>query len=347
MNTKRALKWGLLAAATCVAAAAVPGCELLVDFDRSKIPSEGGAEDVTTPPDGPMETGPGETGTETSTDAPSEASEASTGDAPEEMTGDAPEETTTTEAGDAPSEAAPEGGMEAGPEGGDASDGAMGAASFAITPASVAYGTVATGETTAAYVLTVTNSGTAADTPTINKGGTNPGDFTATGCTSAVQPSMSCNLSVTFSPPNGATGARGATISVGTGTPASLAGTAATAGTLTLAPATQDFGSITNGSSSAEFAFTVTNTDAVNAVTLGTPTVDGQSSGFFVVDADAGTGQCTGTLAASGTCTLFLHFAPSGLPGAPYFASLSIAGTATDGGTAPGTASASLTGKAN
>ena len=42
MNTKRSVTWGLLAgAAACAAMAAMPGCELLVDFDRSKIPTDG------------------------------------------------------------------------------------------------------------------------------------------------------------------------------------------------------------------------------------------------------------------------------------------------------------------
>jgi hypothetical protein len=40
MNTKRSVTWGLLAgAAACAAMAATPGCELIVDFDRSKIPT--------------------------------------------------------------------------------------------------------------------------------------------------------------------------------------------------------------------------------------------------------------------------------------------------------------------
>lgn len=40
MNTKRGVTWGLLAAAAAgIAMAAMAGCELLVDFDRSKIPT--------------------------------------------------------------------------------------------------------------------------------------------------------------------------------------------------------------------------------------------------------------------------------------------------------------------
>ena len=53
MNIKRSATWGLLAgAAACAALAAMPGCELLVDFDRGKIPGADGSvgDDVTEPP---------------------------------------------------------------------------------------------------------------------------------------------------------------------------------------------------------------------------------------------------------------------------------------------------------
>ena len=52
MNTKRSIKWGLVTAAATVRSMLAAGCELLVDFDRSKIPQEGGLEDVTSG-DGP------------------------------------------------------------------------------------------------------------------------------------------------------------------------------------------------------------------------------------------------------------------------------------------------------
>jgi hypothetical protein len=56
MNTKRSVTWGLLAGAgACVAIAAMPGCELLVDFDRSKIPTGDASfgDDVAESPDAP------------------------------------------------------------------------------------------------------------------------------------------------------------------------------------------------------------------------------------------------------------------------------------------------------
>jgi hypothetical protein len=62
MNTKRSVTWGLLAgAAACAAIAAMPGCELLVDFDRSKIPTEDASIDdaVAESPDAPVSTDAG------------------------------------------------------------------------------------------------------------------------------------------------------------------------------------------------------------------------------------------------------------------------------------------------
>src|SRR5271154_2365040 len=48
MKTMRTLKWSLLAAAVAGGfVVALPGCELLVDFDRSKIPNDAALGDVT------------------------------------------------------------------------------------------------------------------------------------------------------------------------------------------------------------------------------------------------------------------------------------------------------------
>ena len=64
MKTKRTIKWGLLVAvATAAAVTAMSGCELAVEFDRSKIPQEeagleDGGTDGTTG-DGPTTDGPG------------------------------------------------------------------------------------------------------------------------------------------------------------------------------------------------------------------------------------------------------------------------------------------------
>jgi hypothetical protein len=59
MKRQFSTRWGLLAgAAVCAGVAATPGCELIVDFDRTKIPLGGDAamEDATVP-DGSSEDG--------------------------------------------------------------------------------------------------------------------------------------------------------------------------------------------------------------------------------------------------------------------------------------------------
>jgi hypothetical protein len=54
MKRQFSTRWGLLVgAAACAGVAAMPGCELIVDFDRTKIPlSDGGAPEDGTLPDG-------------------------------------------------------------------------------------------------------------------------------------------------------------------------------------------------------------------------------------------------------------------------------------------------------
>jgi hypothetical protein len=215
MNT-RTLKWGLVtAAATCAVVAAVPGCELLVDFDRSKIPSGDGGEMV----DGTMGDAPVETGG----DAPAEAM----GDAPSEATmGDAPAETTTTEGGDAPQEAAPEAGMDGGAEA-EAS-----AALLTIMPTTATFGpTGADGSSSMSQSFTVKNTGgSASGTPTVSLAGTNPSSFVigSNNCTVAIPSTLTCTIGVTFMPADA--GTLTATLQVtaspgGTAT-ASLTGTA-------------------------------------------------------------------------------------------------------------------------
>jgi hypothetical protein len=93
MTTKRSIKWGLVAAATAFGAvAAMPGCELLVDFDRSKIPQDaadldGTTDDVTSPVESST---PGDGGSsDGTTDAPDSPVEGSTADAPSEAAAEA------------------------------------------------------------------------------------------------------------------------------------------------------------------------------------------------------------------------------------------------------------------
>lgn len=101
MNSKRALRWsgaGVLGA--LLALAATPGCELLVSFDRSKIPEDGGETTLDSGEDGSMDSTVGDAPSESSTQT--EASPDSTtndggaeADAP---AADAPHETSAPDA---------------------------------------------------------------------------------------------------------------------------------------------------------------------------------------------------------------------------------------------------------
>jgi hypothetical protein len=90
MTTLLSIRWSFMAAAAAsLAFVAMPGCELLVDFDRSKIPEEGGLVDGTTEDSPGQETGPtpdggSDTGTDTSTttDTGADVSETSVVDSP-------------------------------------------------------------------------------------------------------------------------------------------------------------------------------------------------------------------------------------------------------------------------
>ena len=92
----------------------------------------------------------------------------------------------------------------------------------------LSYGAQVVGTTSTAQTITVTNSGTAPlHVSEVNLTGTNANDFAQTnGCTSAIQPSASCNVSVSFKP--SATGSRNASIAIsgdGTGGPEAVSAT--------------------------------------------------------------------------------------------------------------------------
>jgi len=121
MNTKRSVTWGLLAgAAACVAVAAMPGCELLVDFDRSKIPTDDGGDDVAESPDAPASPDGASEGStampEAGADATSTPADAAdSGQAPETGTPDTGVDTGTPDTGpDAPTEV--DSGVDSGPD---------------------------------------------------------------------------------------------------------------------------------------------------------------------------------------------------------------------------------------
>ena len=133
MNSKRGVTWGLLAAAAaCIALAAMPGCELLVDFDRSKIPTGGDASaseeggplpDATMPSDAPSEGSNTLSDVQAGMDGTSEGGEAAAGDGgeggPTPETG-APDTGSDGTAGETGADSGPDAVVDAGgPDAGD------------------------------------------------------------------------------------------------------------------------------------------------------------------------------------------------------------------------------------
>jgi hypothetical protein len=120
MNSKRSVRWALLAgASTCAALAMTTGCELIVDFDRSKIPTaadaslgDAAAPDATSGDDGTTgedggEAGAADGGLEAGPDATvEEAGTTDGGDAGKAGETGAPEAGVADTGTDAPIEAA-------------------------------------------------------------------------------------------------------------------------------------------------------------------------------------------------------------------------------------------------
>lgn len=177
-----------------------------------------------------------------------------------------------------------------------------------ITPASIDFGSVDLGASSAPMTATVTNTTTFISTVNITKvtiSGTNPADFTETSnCTSLTEGS-SCTVTLTFSPT--ALGARSAVLTVtddSTSDPTlvvNLAGTGIDT-TATLTPAATTFPSTSIGATSAATTFTFTNTSTV-AETVSSATVTGD----YAVSGNT----CTSSVAASDTCTILVTFSPT------------------------------------
>jgi hypothetical protein len=119
MKTKRSATWGLLAGAVaCAAVAAMPGCELLVDFDRSKIPGVDGSlgDDVSESPDAPASSDAASDGSVLGEGGPDATSPDAGLDGGDTGASSPPDSGGSDTGADAPNEVGP--GSEAGPEAG-------------------------------------------------------------------------------------------------------------------------------------------------------------------------------------------------------------------------------------
>lgn len=109
--------------------------------------------------------------------------------------------------------------------------GGTGASAFKVSPPSLAFAATKVGVTSASQTITAQNSGSSTTNISVSIIGTNSGDFAAdsTACGNALAAGGSCPINVTFTPT--ATGAREASVTVGTGSGGDIPQTIAVTGT--------------------------------------------------------------------------------------------------------------------
>ncbi len=191
----------------------------------------------------------------------------------------------------------------------DAGGDAALAPQISLTPVTSDFGAVVVGMQSTEFAFVLSNTGgspTGALMAEID--GPSNGDFVITSNTcpgTALTSSGTCSIRVRFRPTTG--GAHAARLHL-TATPggeamASLSGDSITMGSLTINPATQDFGGTLAGGQGSESTFTVRNTgqSATGALTAAI-----QGGTDFTITMNS----CTGTLGGLANCTIKVRFQP-------------------------------------
>ena len=182
-----------------------------------------------------------------------------------------------------------------------------GAASLSASPASLAFGNVASGATSPTQSVTVTNTGGTAATG-VGLANSNAAEFVVSGntCGATLAAGASCGFDVAYKP--SAVGSDNATLTINSSAaPVSLAlsgtGTAAATANLTVSPATLAFGTVTLGTTAPAKSLTVTNSGgaAANGVAFAN-----SNAAEFPVSGNT----CGASIAAGASCTLSVAYAP-------------------------------------
>jgi parallel beta-helix repeat protein len=207
-------------------------------------------------------------------------------------------------------------------------------ATLSVSPTSLTFPSQALNTTSSAQTVTVDNTGTAAATLSQIAAS---GDFAQTNtCGTSIAAGASCTVSVTFTPATSGTLTGSLTIASNASNSlatVTLTGTGAATGTaLTASPSSLSFGSEAVGATSAAQNVTVSNPGSSAA----------SVSSVSVTGAFSQTNTCGSSIAAGGSCTVSVSFAPtasgsasgtlsvaSSAPGSPLTVALSGTGTST------------------
>jgi hypothetical protein len=195
-------------------------------------------------------------------------------------------------------------------------------ATATLLPASLGFGSIAVGSTSAAQSSTLTDTSTTIELAisSIALSGSDPGDFTITPASTCpnpgtIQPLATCLVTITFSPT--ASGSRSATLTVNDNTSAGSqtvsltgTGTGTSFATATLLPATLGFGSLAVGSTSAAQSSTLTDTSTTVALSISSITLTGANPGDFKITS-ASTCPNPGTIQPLATCLVTITFSPT------------------------------------
>ncbi|HEY1677377.1 MAG TPA: choice-of-anchor D domain-containing protein [Candidatus Sulfotelmatobacter sp.] len=195
-------------------------------------------------------------------------------------------------------------------------------ATATLLPATLSFGTVAVGSTSAAKSSTLTDTSTtiALNISSITITGTNAADFklsTSSTCpgSGTINPLATCLVTVTFSP--SASGSRSATLTVFDNTSAgsqtvALSGTGSggTTATATLLPASLSFGTVAVGSTSAAKSSTLTDTSTTIALNISSITITGTNAADFKLSTSS-TCPNSGTINPLATCLVTITFSPT------------------------------------
>jgi len=216
------------------------------------------------------------------------------------------------------------------------------AAALTLSQTTHNFGSLVVGNTSNSFTFTVTNSGQQAAAALSTNVTGDATDFSVVGntCGATLAGGSSCTITVAFAPQTA--GAKSATVQLssnpGGDIGATVTGTGLTAGDLSLAPNTHDFGIATVGTTGDSHTFTITNGGQSATGVLTTALAGTHASNFIIV---AGANGCQGiTLQANQTCTVTVEFAPTntgvrsatltvtGVPGGTGVAQLTGQGTA-------------------